>query len=118
MDGWMDNCQEKRIDFNSSKEAKNKTKQKNYKKKPKDAHVLMKRKWGGGGGGEKKGTDTIDKEVGITCLAVISAVTASTVTRETVDLVFTGPSVLTGTAVTLVDVYKDKGHTVSLMVYD
>ena len=45
---------------------------------------------------------------------MISAVTALTVTRVTVDLVFTGPSVLTGTAVTLVDVCGGKIHTVSL----
>ena len=47
---------------------------------------------------------------------MISAVTALTVTRVTVDLVFTGPSVLTGTAVTLVDVCGGKIHTVSLEV--
>ena len=51
---------------------------------------------------EQKGK--ADKEDGITCLTVISAVSALAVTRVTVDLVFTGPSVLTGTAVTLVDV--------------
>ena len=65
---------------------------------------------------KKKGTDTRDKEDGITCLALISAVTVWTVTRVTVDLVFTGPSVLTGTAVTLVDICRDKTHTSSLEV--
>ena len=65
---------------------------------------------------EQKGK--ADKEDGITCLALISAVTVWTVTRVTVDLVFTGPSVLTRTTGTLVDVCGDKYYTVSLKVYD
>ena len=60
---------------------------------------MLKRKWR---------NDTGDKEGDVTCLAVISAVTAWTVTRVTVDLVFTAPSVLTGTTDTLVDVCGDE----------
>ena len=75
---------------------------------------------------EKKKEEQKDKgdtEGGTTCLALISAVTAQTVTaqtvtRVTVDLVFTGPSVLTGTAVTLVDICEGKTHTFSLEMQD
>ena len=67
---------------------------------------MLRRKWR---------NDTGDKEGDVTCLAVISAVTAWTVTRVIVDLLFTAPPVLTGTAGTLVDVCGDqknkKTHT-------
>ena len=46
----------------------------------------------------------------VTDLALVSAVSGWTVTRVAVDVVFTGPSVLTGVGVTLVDVCGDHYH--------